>query len=227
MLKRVGSVLGAEKRPFAAVVFTLSSHQPQRVDPRYHDRFGKQGPAASIRCVDFAISEFFRPSEKESWFKDTLFVITGDHTHHISSSGFQTALGRYDVPLIFYHPSRKLPASDANKIVNQIDITPSILDLMAFDTAKSPPFAYSVFDPGHPGQALLRAGDLPSLVTPAGATAIDSIGNPRHYDIEGTDLRQLTAPTPMHQSDEKRLKAYLQFFNNILIENRWSTWKTQ
>ena len=226
MLKRVGNVLSTTDKPFAAVVFTLSSHQPQKVDPRYHERFGKQGPAASIRYVDHAISEFFRRSEKEPWFKDTLFVITGDHTHDITSPGFQTALGRYDVPLIFFHPSRRLPAADTRKIVNQIDITPSILDLMGFDTSRTPPFAHSVFEPGHPGQALLRAGDTPSIVTANGSTAIDAGGTPRYYEIRDTELRKLEAPSLAHPSDEQRLRAYLQFFNNALIENRWSTWNT-
>jgi uncharacterized sulfatase len=224
MIDRVGAVLGKEKGPFAGVLFTLSTHQPQIVDPRYRSQFGEKGPGPTIRYFDHSLESFFQKYQNEPWFKKTLFVITGDHTHDLRTRAYQTPLGRYDVPLLFYHPSKKLPAADLGKVANQLDITPSILDLLGIQDQKLNRFGFSVFG-HHPGQALLNVANVPSLVTAEGMLTMNEQRPPvfyRYEDRVGSQILPVTGSlNESARALQKKLSAYLQYFHNGLLENAW------
>ncbi|MES3036877.1 MAG: sulfatase-like hydrolase/transferase, partial [Bdellovibrionota bacterium] len=73
--------LSEKPQPFFASVFTLSSHQPYTLPKSERGKYPK-GPTEnleSIQYADNALKEFFLASEKEPWFDNTLFIITGDH----------------------------------------------------------------------------------------------------------------------------------------------------
>lgn len=79
---------------------------------------------------------FFEKAEKQSWFKNTLFVITADHTSGNCYPDYVTDLGYYKVPVIFYAPSMpELRGLDKEKVVDQIDIMPTVLGILGYDRA--------------------------------------------------------------------------------------------
>ena len=72
------------KGPTFALLQTLSNHAPFNLPPPapFNDISGPQQllPRLNgIRYADWALGNFFDKVSKEPWFKDTLFVILGDH----------------------------------------------------------------------------------------------------------------------------------------------------
>lgn len=123
------------KEPFVSSVFTLSSHHPYVVPEEYRDKFPK-GKIPIHQCVgyaDHALKLFFETAKKEEWFKNTLFVITADHTNANDHAEYQTAQGLFSVPIVFYRPDGELKGLDSEHIASQIDIMPTILNYLGYD----------------------------------------------------------------------------------------------
>jgi phosphoglycerol transferase MdoB-like AlkP superfamily enzyme len=121
-------------QPFLASIFSISSHHPFKVPDKYKDKF-KKGAAPIVEVVgytDFALREFFDEISVEPWFKNTLFVITADHTNESIHKEFQNNLGSYSIPIIFYKQGSDLKGVK-ERIAQQIDIMPTILSYLNFD----------------------------------------------------------------------------------------------
>lgn len=124
------------KAPFMANLFTLSSHHPYFV-PKKWRKIVKKGPhpiCKSIHYGDISLRKFFEQAEKEPWFNKTLFVIVADHTPSSNSEIYNQRTEMYRIPIAFYDPSGKLPRKREKAIFQQIDIMPTVLDLVNIQT---------------------------------------------------------------------------------------------
>ena len=65
------------------------------------------------------------------WFKNTLFVITADHTNQNLSREYVTDRNVFKVPILFYHEGGIKNVSE--KLFGQTDIMPTVLDYLNFD----------------------------------------------------------------------------------------------
>lgn len=122
------------KQPFFNVIFTLSSHHPYTLPDRYKERF-KEGSLEIHKCIeysDFALRRFFLEAKKQDWFHNTLFVITADHTSISEEPYHQGGVGAYSVPIIFYNPKDTLLSGVSDKLIEHIDIMPSVLDYLDY-----------------------------------------------------------------------------------------------
>jgi phosphoglycerol transferase MdoB-like AlkP superfamily enzyme len=132
--KYFAAKLNSFKQPFFVSIFSVSSHHPFMVPEKYKGKF-KKGPAPILEVIgytDFALNEFFNDISKSPWFKNTLFVITADHTNESVHKEFQNNFGSYSIPIIFYKPGSDLKGRK-NRIAQQIDIMPTILSYLNFD----------------------------------------------------------------------------------------------
>ena len=124
------------KQPFMTALFTASSHTPFALPERYKGVFPK-GEDPLQECVaytDNAIRLFFEKAQKQSWFKNTLFVITADHASHQIDPFYRTSLGHFCVPIILYAPGDpSLHGYDTEKVVEQSDIMPTVLNYLHYD----------------------------------------------------------------------------------------------
>lgn len=120
--------------PFAVGLFTLTSHHPFRIPERYRERFpeGSQPIYKTIRYADMALQRFFDYAKRQPWYHRTLFVITGDHTNQSECARYQTDKGRFEVPILFYHPSDKSLKGVRGGIASHIDIMPTILGYLGY-----------------------------------------------------------------------------------------------
>jgi phosphoglycerol transferase MdoB-like AlkP superfamily enzyme len=140
-LQFYASQMGKMKQPFITSLFTASSHHPFRVPKKYKDKF-PQGKHPIFQCIaytDYAVEQFFKKMSQYEWYNNTLFVITADHTNHPVYDEYFTALGRYSVPILFYHPGSDLKGLVDSIPVQQIDIMPTVLSYLNYD---KPFFAY-------------------------------------------------------------------------------------
>jgi phosphoglycerol transferase MdoB-like AlkP superfamily enzyme len=150
--------LSKTKQPFFATVFTLSSHEPFKVPEKYRNTLPK-GPLPihqAVTYTDLALRKFFDRVSKEEWFNNTLFVITPDHCSLLSENKRNNwNLGLYEIPVIFYAPGDTAMHGTNDKIVQQIDILPSVLDYLGYD---KPFFAFgnSIFREHSPQFAIVE-----------------------------------------------------------------------
>ena len=124
------------QEPFMTALFSASSHDPFVVPEKYHSRF-PQGERPLQQCIaytDFALKRFFETASRQPWFGNTLFVITADHVSQQIDPFYCTTLGNYCVPIILYAPGDPaLHGYDEQRIVEQIDIMPTVLSYLHYD----------------------------------------------------------------------------------------------
>ena len=124
------------KEPFMTALFSASSHDPFVIPEKYKGRF-PQGERPLQQCIaytDYALKRFFQTASRQPWFKNTLFVITADHVSQQIDPFYCTTLGNYCVPIILYAPGdASLHGYDQERIVEQIDIMPTVLDYLHYD----------------------------------------------------------------------------------------------
>lgn len=121
------------QKPFFAHIMTTSNHRPftfpeGKIDlPQGH----REG---AVKYTDYALGKLIENAKSKPWFKDTLFVIVADHC---SSAAGKTKLpvDRYHIPLFFYAPDI-LPAGHYGRVASQIDIVPTLLDVLGMKGAE-------------------------------------------------------------------------------------------
>ena len=213
MLEKLDKIEGK----FFSTFFSLSSHQPYSIPVQYRGKFNKGDLPIheSIGYADYALSKFFKKAQTKPWFENTLFIITADHSQKLGTKKYQTILGRYRVPIIFYSPKKKLESP--KKIVQHVDILPSILDYLGIIPSERLLFGSSVFnqDPGrminfNSGNYLYRKGEKLLL-----------------YDknkVKTYTLNENGLGATLDQSFDspemlEEIKAYIQYTNNGLLKN--------
>ncbi|MDO9068967.1 MAG: sulfatase-like hydrolase/transferase, partial [Deltaproteobacteria bacterium] len=128
------SRMNSFNKPFASVIFSLSPHDPLKI-PSYRealiagykddDKFRR-----ALRYSDFSLKTFFEKARKEDWYDNTVFIITGDHPYHSMRNNFASI---FQVPLLIYRP-QGMPPARADGIGSQVDILPTLLDLLGCST---------------------------------------------------------------------------------------------
>lgn len=123
------------KPPFVTAVFTASSHHPYAVPEKYKEVFPEEGLPMHkcIRYTDYSLKRFFEKASKQPWFQNTLFVLTADHTNQSDHAEYQTDLGGFCVPVLFYAPGDPGLRGHVDAISQQIDIVPTVLGYLGYD----------------------------------------------------------------------------------------------
>jgi len=125
--------LSKQKAPFFATLFTLSSHHPYYVPPHWKGKLktGKYPICRSINYGDVSLRKFFEQAKKEPYYNNTLFVLVADHTPSTSSAFYSKRKQMYRIPIVFFYPQKgKLPQKREKVIFQQIDIMPTLFDLL-------------------------------------------------------------------------------------------------
>ncbi|MDR3094594.1 MAG: LTA synthase family protein [Bacteroidales bacterium] len=180
------------RQPFCTALFSASSHHPFRVPKKYADRFKDESSLPLHKCIrysDFALRRFFETASRMSWFSNTLFVITADHTNELTRPEYQNAAGRSKVPIVFFHPGGELQGR-IPAIAQQIDIMPTVLSYLNYDRP------YVAF-----GHNLLDSATV------------------CHAMMYPTPVFQYFEGKYMYQFDEEKFTAIYDFVNDIPLQN--------
>ncbi len=211
--------------PFFSSIFTISSHPPYTIPPHLKNSFN-QGPTEmhdAVRYSDYALSTFFEKAKKTAWYSNTLFVIVADHTPASSAPAYYKEMGNMHIPLIFFHPTNSFFRGRNDKIVSQVDIMPSILDLIGYN---EPFFAFgkSIFDTldgvsaSYIGDKFLFFGSYQNahyllLYQENSVLGIYSLNDKMQTENLMTNLE-------LSKQLEDQLKAMIQTYNHALIKNK-------
>jgi phosphoglycerol transferase MdoB-like AlkP superfamily enzyme len=220
MLQFMAQEMSRRKEPFATVLFTLSTHNPYKIPPQYEGLFAKgELPIhETVGYFDHALKKFFATAERMPWYKNTLFVITGDHIGPAKAVS-PRLIDNYRIPLVFFHPGHPLPKVSPDRITQHVDIGPSLLDYLGIETDKVLPFGHSIFDASYGG---LAYGELSENYWIADKDHYMEFRfkGPSHLFSMGQLGSPATDRPEIKEKLEKKLKAYVQWFNNGLRENK-------
>ena len=128
------TTISKEKQPFMATLFSVTSHEPYQVPEKYKGKFPK-GDVNIHQCIgytDFALQQFFASAKKQAWFKNTIFVFVGDHGNTIYYDEYKKEMNKNAVAMMIYKPNSDL-VGESKEYAQQIDLYPTILDLMGYN----------------------------------------------------------------------------------------------
>ena len=123
------------QEPFMTALFTLTSHHPFHIPEQYAKTFPEEELPIHkcIRYTDHALSRFFREAAKEPWFRNTLFIMTGDHTNMSNHAEYKSGINQFSTTIIVYNPSGQLKPGIRKGIAQQTDIMPTILGYVGYN----------------------------------------------------------------------------------------------
>jgi phosphoglycerol transferase MdoB-like AlkP superfamily enzyme len=214
------------REPFMTAVFTASSHHPFRIPEEYRDTF-PEGPLIIHKCIrytDHALRRFFETARRQPWFKNTLFVLTSDHTNLSDHDFYQTDIGGFCSPIIFYDPSGQLlQPGRRESIAQQTDIMPSVLGLLGYDKPfvafgcdlfQTPPDSTWAVNYNNGIYQYVKHNLLLQLNSATGqSTAL--------YELTDSLLQHnILGQRPVQPQMERELKAIIQQYMSRMNENR-------
>ncbi len=149
----------SNQKPFLSLIFTIQSHAPYDIPEKDRKRlqFIESKILRSIRYIDDSLKSFFKSAQTKKWYKNTLFILTADHTQPpVLKNIYETALGRHRVPLILFHPNKKITPYTSQKLTQHSDIYPTILSYLGLIQKNKQYFGRSVLDSISKGRVFLK-----------------------------------------------------------------------
>jgi phosphoglycerol transferase MdoB-like AlkP superfamily enzyme len=221
----------AKGKPFYALLQTLSNHTPYALPANLPvERVTGHGSLdehlTAMRYSDWALGQFFEKARKEPYYKDTLFVVVGDHGFGNNEQITEMDLGRFNVPMLMIAPGLQDKFGKRSSIVGtQIDIVPTIMGRLGGDTV------HQCW-----GRDLLNlpAGDLGfGVIKPSGSEQTVALvtGNriliePKEmepkvysYELGRTPHAEVMPDAPDVAELRKKLDSFLQTATKSLLDN--------
>ena len=215
--------LNTFKQPFLASIFTLSSHHPYSIPIQYKGKFrkGNLPIQEAVMYADFSLRKFFKTASTMPWYKNTLFVISADHTSESWMPQYQTRVGEFRIPIVFFSPGSNL-SGIKDKVVQQTDILPSVLDYLHYK-GKFVAFGRSVFDTTATRFNVTFLNDSYQIIQ--GDWAMQFSGNSVEaiYNYKKDPLLKqnlMVVEQKKTKEMETFLKAVIQQYNNRMINNK-------
>jgi arylsulfatase A-like enzyme len=141
LFKKVGDKLGTlNNQPFFLTVYGLAVHHPFLMpadgSPVFpHDTF-EHKIFNLLHYTDEALASFFENNKDKDWFKNSIIIVTADNSQPIGERVFNyinyVALFEENIwtPLVIVKNTGPKLSGQPNIIGSQIDIAPTILDLL-------------------------------------------------------------------------------------------------
>ncbi len=135
MFDRAVQELGAlaPGEPFYALLQTLSNHTPYALPdplpvPAVSGHGSQDAHLTAMRYSDWALGRFFEQAKRRPWYKDTLFVVVGDHGFGAPEQLTEMDLFRFHVPLLLIAPGVTEQFGSRREVVGtQVDVVPTIM----------------------------------------------------------------------------------------------------
>jgi len=211
------------KQPFFSTIFTISSHNPYKIPKKYAGKFPKGNSKIyqSVAYADYALKTFFESAKKEKWYKNTLFVITADHTSSGAKTKFyNTNVGKFRIPILFFDPSNKDFIGTHQKNFQQVDILPSVLEYLGI-SAKT--ISYGKSYTSNKDFVVYYLDNIYHLIDGDYYLAFNGTKSLALYNIKDDPLMKnnlISVQVEKAKTLESFIKAYIQSFNERMIENK-------
>ena len=209
------------KEPFMTALFTASSHHPYAIPEKYKDVYPEEGIIMHkcIRYTDMALGKFFKKASRQPWFKNTIFVLTSDHTNMSDHDYYQTDLGGFCSPIIIYEPGREPEMQ--NKIAQQIDILPTLMGMLHYP---KPFFGFGIDllnTPAEDTWAVNYLNGIYQYVKHGHVLQFDGQQTKAVYALTDSLMQHnLKGKMPKQSQMERELKAVIQQYMERMMQDR-------
>jgi phosphoglycerol transferase MdoB-like AlkP superfamily enzyme len=148
------------KGPWFGTLLSLSSHEPFEVPGGILQGNETEKFRASILYADRCLGAFMEQAKKESWYPETLIVITADHGHDIGlNPGHSFHPDLFHIPMIFTGGAlnERMRGTVLNETVSQAHMASNVLMQLGLKPLKLPystwfdgisDYAYYAFNSG-------------------------------------------------------------------------------
>jgi len=222
-------MLQKKSKPFFSTIFNISTHFPYKLPDTLQQQFAIKGQRAeqnSVSYFDYSLKLFFDIIKNEPWYKNTIFVFSADHNLFWNVQARTNLYKTFRIPIFFYLPGQK-EHKIINKTVQQLDIVPTILDLLHYNRPFMA-FGKSIFDTLSPGIAINHIGDLYQAIDSSYLFGYNEKTERPAYLYQFTkdtalqnDLLQHGELPDLHSKQlQDHLKAVIQFFNYSMMHNK-------
>ncbi|MEM5564252.1 sulfatase-like hydrolase/transferase [Psychroserpens sp. AS72] len=210
------------KQPFFSTVFTISSHNPYIIPEKYIGKFPKGNSKIheTVAYADYALKQFFDAAKKEDWYNNTLFVITSDHTSVSNKKLFNTNVGKFRIPILFFDPSEENFIGTHDKNFQQIDILPSIIEYLGISTQT---ISYGKSYTSNQDFVVYYLDNIYHLIDGDYYLAFNGTTSLGLYNFKKDPLLKenlISVKTEKAKTLEQFIKAYIQSFNERMIDNK-------
>jgi phosphoglycerol transferase MdoB-like AlkP superfamily enzyme len=148
-----------DNKPFVATYLGVTGHHEYRPLYRYGREKFSDDPALNnyqneIRYLDFFVKNVIDQYKELGLYDDTIFVIYGDHgegfwEHDLNQHDNTIYQEGVKIPLIIHDPGRFQGGKRVETLTDQVDIFPTVLDLLG----------YKIEGGKYPGRSLLAPPD--------------------------------------------------------------------
>ena len=180
------------REPFLYCGYNISTHSPYDVPVNYKLNVGGVNAPFinTIHYGDSSLNVFFTEAKKQSWYKNTLFVLVADHSHESQIIRVKEDKDRYKIPLLLYGPAlnQQYQGYDMKKIISQLDIIGLLYDQLGIPFEKKYPFSRNPLKKNHPEVAFYNYPGGSGVVTRDGNITKDLNVNRK---IEGTEEERI------------------------------------
>ena len=115
-------------RPFLTTFMTVSNHRPYTYPPGRIPQTDKSRENA-VRYADWAIGDFFRRAKSHPFYKDTIFVVLGDHGARVYGSQL-FPMKSYRVAALVVLPNGERRGTRCSTLGCSMDLAPTIMGLL-------------------------------------------------------------------------------------------------
>jgi phosphoglycerol transferase MdoB-like AlkP superfamily enzyme len=221
-LKFFADDLNKKTPPFFSTIFTLSSHHPYKIPEQYTGKFkkGKHPILEAVGYTDYALRQFFKKAKKQTWYNNTLFIITADHTSYRINETYDNKVGALKVPIAFYKPNDLTLKGEQEEVFQQIDIMPTILEWVGYD---KPYFSFGSPFSNKSNRRAVFGKDLFQMIKGDYILLFNGRETKGLYNYKKdpqlkTDLSLTESETRI--KIEQEIKAFRQLYNNRIIYNQ-------
>jgi phosphoglycerol transferase MdoB-like AlkP superfamily enzyme len=180
-----------------------------------------------MRYSDWALGEFFKKIRNKPWYKDSLFVILGDHGFSTPKQITDMDLLRFRVTLLFLAPGIQEGWGSVNDITSsQVDVVPTAVAMLGrpFQHAcwgknlldeSSRKSAYAVIKPSGSDKTVgIISGDRILVKAPDRAPLL------YRYDVDEKPYSTQLKDSPIANDLYQKLGSYIQTALRALAEHR-------
>lgn len=147
---------GHGDKPFFGLILSSSNHDPFEFPDGRITLYGppKNTRYNAMKYADYALGTFFKSAKKEAYYKNTLFLVIADHSTRLNGLDL-IPIKKFHIPGLIIGPGVR--SEKYYKLTSQIDMPPTLLDLMGLST-KHPLIGRPLLNlPGNvPGRAVMQ-----------------------------------------------------------------------
>lgn len=175
----------AGEKPLFVVLHTVMNHMKfnktppelRHIHPDPRDM--AENFANTIHLSDKHLAVFFEEIDKRDYLKESMIIITGDHGFTTAEHGYEhNELYYFEeffrTPFLLIYPGVVTPQRIADTAYSQLDIAPTILDIIGLTPPKHHFRGQSMLHPKEPGRPVL-------LVQPYNGTFLGVVDYPLKY----------------------------------------------